>query len=243
MIGRGILTEAEEHVSPARASPVEPDFGWLKSVSPTPYGPEWHVAISPTRKKLQYGCARFGVSLDVKPCTISARSVLAPLATSLQSQLPGYTMGRAQEKQEDTRFTCLYRFACRSSARWSYHTGQLRDVSRTGIYFHSQVPIDSGAGLRRTDLFRCLRKRPWHVGPRNRASAKTIRTSQLAGGNTGFMASLRPLTELTSFRPMVSTIAANPRLGGSSQGAPFCGSSAFRLPTISSPPVVHIQLQ
>src|SRR5208282_1154349 len=31
-----------------------------------------------------------------------------------------------------------------------YYTGQLRDVSRTGIFFHSDVPIESGTGLELT---------------------------------------------------------------------------------------------
>ncbi len=69
---------------------------------------------------------------------------------------------------------------CMSKQRpLEYHTGQLRDVSRTGIFFHSQVPIDSGTGLELTFSLPAERDRGTSVLVR--ASAKTIRASQLAG--------------------------------------------------------------
>jgi hypothetical protein len=95
---------------------------------------------------------------------------------------------------------------CMSKQRpLEYHTGQLRDVSRTGIYFHSQVPIDSGAGLELTFSLPAERDRGTSVLVR--ASAKTIRTSQLAGEVTPVYGVAAAIDRIDFVRPMVSTAA------------------------------------
>lgn len=86
-----------------------------------------------------------------------------------------------------------------------YHTGQLRDVSRTGIYFHSQVPIDSGTGLELTFSLPAERDRGTSVLVR--ASAKTIRTSQLPGEMTPVYGVAAAIDRIDFVRPMVSTAA------------------------------------
>jgi hypothetical protein len=58
-----------------------------------------------------------------------------------------------------------------------FHTAQLRDISRTGIYFHSNVPIDSGAGIELTFALPTERERGSSVLVR--ASAKAVRVSPL----------------------------------------------------------------
>ena len=58
-----------------------------------------------------------------------------------------------------------------------FHTAQLRDISRTGIYFHSNVAIDSGAGIELTFALPTERERGSSVLVR--ASAKAVRVSPL----------------------------------------------------------------
>ncbi len=86
-----------------------------------------------------------------------------------------------------------------------YHTGQLRDVSRTGIFFHSQVPIDSGMGLELTFSLPAERDRGTSVLVR--ASAKTIRTTQLAGEVTPVYGVAAAIDRIDFVRPVVSTAA------------------------------------
>lgn len=95
---------------------------------------------------------------------------------------------------------------CMSKQRpLEYHTGQLRDVSRTGIYFHSQVPIDSGTGLELTFSLPAERDRGTSVLVR--ASAKTIRTSELVGELTPVYGVAAAIDRIDFVRPMVSTAA------------------------------------
>ncbi|MFY9801848.1 MAG: PilZ domain-containing protein [Candidatus Acidiferrales bacterium] len=95
---------------------------------------------------------------------------------------------------------------CMSKQRpLEYHTGQLRDVSRTGIYFHSQVPIDSGTGLELTFSLPAERDRGTSVLVR--ASAKTIRTSQLDGEVTPVYGIAAAIDRIDFVRPVVSTAA------------------------------------
>lgn len=58
-----------------------------------------------------------------------------------------------------------------------FHTAQLRDISRTGIYFHSNYPIESGAGIELTFALPTEKERGNSVLVR--ASAKALRISQL----------------------------------------------------------------
>jgi hypothetical protein len=95
---------------------------------------------------------------------------------------------------------------CMSKQRpLEYHTGQLRDVSRTGIYFHSQVPIDAGTGLELTFSLPAERDRGTSVLVR--ASAKTIRTSPLPGEMTPVYGVAAAIDRIDFVRPMVSTAA------------------------------------
>lgn len=95
---------------------------------------------------------------------------------------------------------------CMSKQRpLEYHTGQLRDVSRTGIYFHSQVPIDSGTGLELTFSLPAERDRGTSVLVR--ASAKTIRMSQLDGEVTPVYGIAAAIDRIDFVRPVVSTAA------------------------------------
>jgi len=58
-----------------------------------------------------------------------------------------------------------------------FHTAQLRDISRTGIYFHCNQPIETGAGIELTFALPTEKERGNSV--LIRASAKALRVSQL----------------------------------------------------------------
>jgi hypothetical protein len=58
-----------------------------------------------------------------------------------------------------------------------FHTAQLRDISRTGIYFHSNKPIEAGAGIELTFALPTEKERGNTVLVR--ASAKALRVSTL----------------------------------------------------------------
>lgn len=58
-----------------------------------------------------------------------------------------------------------------------FHTAQLRDISRTGIFFHSNVPIESGAGMELTFALPTEKERGNSVLVR--ASAKAVRVSSV----------------------------------------------------------------
>jgi hypothetical protein len=60
-----------------------------------------------------------------------------------------------------------------------FHTGQLRDISRTGILFHSQVSFEVGTNL---ELTFCPPPEKEHATcVLVRASSKTLRTWELPG--------------------------------------------------------------
>ncbi|MGA7626305.1 MAG: PilZ domain-containing protein [Candidatus Acidiferrales bacterium] len=86
-----------------------------------------------------------------------------------------------------------------------FHTGQLRDVSRTGIFFHSDVPIDSGAGLELTFSLPAERERGTSVLVR--ASAKTLRTSELPGDVAPVYGVAAAIDRIDFVRPVVSSAA------------------------------------
>ena len=86
-----------------------------------------------------------------------------------------------------------------------FHTGQLRDVSRTGIYFHSHVPIDTGAGIELTFALPGERDRGMSVLVR--ASAKALRVSPLDGEVTPLYGVAATIDRIDFVRPVVSSAA------------------------------------
>jgi PilZ domain len=60
-----------------------------------------------------------------------------------------------------------------------YHTAQLRDISTTGVYFHSDVALNPGAGMELTFALPTEKERGSSVLVR--ASAKVLRVSPLQG--------------------------------------------------------------
>jgi hypothetical protein len=86
-----------------------------------------------------------------------------------------------------------------------FHTAQLRDVSRTGIYFHSDVEIEPGTGVELTFALPTERDRGASVLVR--ASAKAIRASALANELTPIYGVAAAIDRIDFVRPMVSSAA------------------------------------
>jgi hypothetical protein len=86
-----------------------------------------------------------------------------------------------------------------------FHTAQLRDVSRTGIFFHSEVDITPGTGVELTFALPTERDRGASVLVR--ASAKAIRVATLPGELTPVYAVAAAIDRIDFVRPMVSSAA------------------------------------
>jgi hypothetical protein len=86
-----------------------------------------------------------------------------------------------------------------------FHTAQLRDVSRTGIYFHSDIDYAPGTGVELTFALPTERDRGTSVLVR--ASAKTIRASALPGELTPIYGVAAAIDRIDFVRPMVSSAA------------------------------------
>jgi PilZ domain-containing protein len=86
-----------------------------------------------------------------------------------------------------------------------FHTVQLRDISRTGIYFHSNVPIQAGAGVELTFALPTERERGASVLVR--ASAKALRISKLEDGSTPLFGVAVTIDRIDFVRPVMTNAA------------------------------------
>ena len=86
-----------------------------------------------------------------------------------------------------------------------FHTAQLRDISRSGIYFHSAVPIPTGTGLELTFALPTERDRGTSVLVR--ASAKTVRVFEIAGEVAPSYGVAATIDRLDFVRPVVTNAA------------------------------------
>jgi hypothetical protein len=86
-----------------------------------------------------------------------------------------------------------------------FHTAQLRDISRSGIYFHSSVPITAGAGMELTFALPTERERGKSVLVR--ASAKAVRVSQIEGESAPVYGIAATIDRLDFIRPVVTNAA------------------------------------
>ena len=86
-----------------------------------------------------------------------------------------------------------------------FSIGQLRDVSRSGIFFHSSVPVDAGSGLELTFSLPTEKDRGFSVLVR--ASAKALRVAELAGETSPLYAVAATIDRIDFVRPMVSSAA------------------------------------
>jgi len=86
-----------------------------------------------------------------------------------------------------------------------FHTAQLRDISRTGIYFHSSVSLEPGTSVELTFALPTERERAQSVLVR--ASAKALRTTSLLGEETPIYGIAATIDRLDFVRPVASNAA------------------------------------
>lgn len=86
-----------------------------------------------------------------------------------------------------------------------FHTAQLRDISRSGIYFQSTVAVDPGAGMELTFALPTDKDRGASVLVR--ASAKVLRVSILEGEVTPVYGIAATIDRIDFVRPVVTNAA------------------------------------
>jgi hypothetical protein len=86
-----------------------------------------------------------------------------------------------------------------------FYTGQLRDVSRSGIFFHSHLPLDHGTALELT--FSLPAERDHGTSVLVRASAKALRVSELPGDGVPVYGVAATIDRIDFVRPVVSSAA------------------------------------
>jgi hypothetical protein len=86
-----------------------------------------------------------------------------------------------------------------------FHTAQLRDISRTGIFFHSDVELGQGEGLELT--FALPTEKDCGASVLVRASAKAVRVSELEGEIAPIYGVAAAIDRIDFVRPVVSSAA------------------------------------
>ncbi len=86
-----------------------------------------------------------------------------------------------------------------------FYTAQLRDISRSGIYFHSSVGLEPGTGVELT--FALPAERDNGASVLVRASAKALRVSALGGEVTPLYGIAATIDRIDFVRPVVSNAA------------------------------------
>ena len=87
-----------------------------------------------------------------------------------------------------------------------FHTAQLRDISRSGIYFQSSVTLEPGTGIELTFALPTEKDRGTSVLVR--ASAKALRVSELKGDVTPMYGVAATIDRIDFVRPVVAHAAA-----------------------------------
>jgi hypothetical protein len=87
-----------------------------------------------------------------------------------------------------------------------FHTAQLRDISRTGVYFHSDVPVEPGTKMELT--FALPTERDPGSTALIRASAEALRVTQLPDETTPMYGVAATIDRIDFVRPIVAHVAA-----------------------------------
>jgi PilZ domain len=87
-----------------------------------------------------------------------------------------------------------------------FHTAQLRDISRTGVYFHSGMAIDPGTKMELT--FALPTERDAGTTALIRASAEVLRVSSLQGETASIYGIAATIERIDFVRPVVANAAA-----------------------------------
>lgn len=86
-----------------------------------------------------------------------------------------------------------------------FYSGQLRNISKTGIYFHSSAPMDPGSSMELT--FSLPTERDRGASVLVRASAKAIRVWPLEGEATPLYGVAAAIDRIDFVRPVMSSAA------------------------------------
>jgi len=87
-----------------------------------------------------------------------------------------------------------------------FYTAQLRDISRSGVYFHSAVAMEPGTGMELT--FALPTEKDKGNSVLVRASAKALRVSPLKGEATAVYGVAATIDRIDFVRPIVANAAA-----------------------------------
>jgi hypothetical protein len=86
-----------------------------------------------------------------------------------------------------------------------FHTAQLRDISRAGVFFHSNTRIETGMGMELTFALPAERNRGTSVLVR--ASAKALRVSLIENGPHPMYGVAATIDRLDFVRPVTTNAA------------------------------------
>jgi hypothetical protein len=86
-----------------------------------------------------------------------------------------------------------------------FHTAQLRDISRAGVFFHSNTRIEMGAGMELTFALPAEQNRGTSVLVR--ASAKALRVSLIENGPEPLYGVAATIDRLDFVRPVATNAA------------------------------------
>jgi c-di-GMP-binding flagellar brake protein YcgR len=87
-----------------------------------------------------------------------------------------------------------------------FHTAQLRDISRTGVYFHSHSAIEPGTKMELT--FALPTEREGGSSALIRASAQVLRSVSIEGENSTVFGVAATIDRIDFVRPVVANAAA-----------------------------------
>src|ERR1700693_535466 len=115
-----------------------------------------------------------------------------------------------------------------------FYTGQLRDVSRSGIFFHSHIPLDHGAALELTFSLPAERDRGTSVPVRRRCACRSClamacRCMELRRPSTGSILCGRLFQAQHNYRAFHST-----EIDSWKKKARFFGAAPFVLSALAS---------
>jgi PilZ domain len=127
------------------------------------------------------------------------------MAAFVQPPSQGATMG---ERRVARRYEVYLPLQVCTSRRGpaEFYTAQLRDVSRSGVYFHSEVAPELGTNMELTFALPTERDRGASVLVR--ASAKALRVTPLAGEITPIYGVAATIDRIDFVRPVAAKSAA-----------------------------------
>jgi hypothetical protein len=113
--------------------------------------------------------------------------------------------GYMGERRKARRFDVYLPLQVCMHKRADFATAQLRDISRSGIYFHSKDRIPPGTGVELT--FALPGEKDWGSSVLVRASAKALRISPINGEETILYGIAASIDRIDFVRPVATNAA------------------------------------